>query len=94
MITNRTKAILINATLVTACVVQLARGYRFVVIAVTGITFFLVANAIVLLKVRADRRRHGQVSRFAMHEPGYGKPAMRQSFTPRERDEHRMDGPR
>jgi len=91
---NRTKAILINAALLTACVVQLARGYRPLIIAVAGITMFLVANAIIFLKIKADRRRRGIVSRFAMHESGYVKPTMRTGFTPRERDDHRMDGPR
>ncbi len=95
MMTNRSKAILINAALLTGCVIQLVRGYPFFIVAIAGGTLLFVANAITLLKVRADRRRDpGYVSRFAMHEPGYVKPSMRDRLTPRERDEHRMDGPR
>ena len=91
---NRTRAILINAALLTACIIQLARGLRPVVVIVSGITFLIVANALVLINVRFERRRAGKVSRFAMHEPGYVKPGMRERLSPRERDEHRMDGPR
>jgi hypothetical protein len=96
MMSNRTKAILINAALLIGCVVQLVRGYRFIVVFIAGLTMFLIGNVIIWSKVRADRRRRdpSYVGRFALRVPGEKKPTMRDRFLPRERDTHRMDGPR
>lgn len=96
MMSNRTKAILINAALVIGCVIQLARGYRPIIVFLAGLTMFVVGNTLVFIKARADfrRRNPNHVGRFAMHLPGEKKPTMRDRFLPRERDSHRMDGPR
>jgi hypothetical protein len=96
MLSNRAKAILINVALLLGCVIQLVRGYRLLIVVVAGLTMFAVGNIVIWMKVRSDRRRRdpSYVGRFALRLPGEKKSTMREFLTARERDEHRMDGPR
>ncbi len=95
---NKLRAILINAGLIAVCVFQLVRGYAAAIVVPCFLAFALVGNLLIFFKSRADMRARGQVNRFAMHDPN--EPTtnmtdkMRKQFQARERDEHRMDGPR
>ena len=60
-IQHRTQYLLVDLAILTASVIQLARGLRFVVVAVAAIVFLIVGNGTVYLagsKQRAiDRQR-------------------------------------
>lgn len=56
----QTRYLLLNAAVLTACAIEFARGYPWLVIALGAITFFFVGNVVLYLsgsKERAVRRQ-------------------------------------
>jgi hypothetical protein len=58
--TARTRYLLVSLAILTACVIQLVRGYKPVIVLVAGLSFLAAGNIIVYLagaKERAHRRQ-------------------------------------
>ena len=56
----RTRYLLVTLAILTACVIQLARGYRPLVVVICAVTFLFAGNLMIYLagsKERALRRR-------------------------------------
>jgi hypothetical protein len=56
----RTRHLLVSSAIVVACLIQVARGYRPLIIAVAGMTFLAAGNLMVYLsgsKERAIRKQ-------------------------------------
>lgn len=58
--TARTRYLLVTLAILTACVIQLFRGYKVVIVVVAGLAFLIAGNTAVYLsgsKERAIRRQ-------------------------------------
>jgi len=95
---NKLRAILINAGLIAVSAFELVRGYSVAIVVPCCLVFALFGNLLIYFKVREDNRRKGKISRFAMHDPNLPadnmQAQMRHQFQPRDREQHRMDGPK
>jgi hypothetical protein len=63
-----TKALLLNAGVVAACVIERHRGYPLGFVVACGAVFFLAANILIFLAAQQERRARGQLSRFAFKD--------------------------
>ncbi len=58
--TARTRYLLVTLAILTACVIQLLRGYKLIIVVVAGLAFLIACNTAVYLagsKERAIRRQ-------------------------------------